>query len=536
MKAIDLYSGIGGWSLGLEMAGIKVARCYEWWDRALETYNSNLRPVAVKQDIRALNPRDIDIENIDVVVGSPPCTQFSYANRGGGGDLNDGLKDLAKFLEVVSYIKPKFWAMENVPRVAHILRKEIAPGGQLEEYAELIKVNMVVDMSEFGLPQRRKRMIAGNFPLELFLSYRQHLPVRTLGQVLLALENPKPVDPIYGLSTGHLTEMEQESPLDEEEYRLNQSAKSYHPVYNKMMFPDSLDRPSRTVTALCTRVSRESIVISESQNPEKFRRLSVRERACLQGFPINYQFFGNSHSEKLKMVGNAIPPLLTYYLAMAMNSVPAPQLPKIETVTVPLIEPEYPAKITPPNGNGRKFPIGRSFRLAINNLRFGSGMRFELKNSREHPFWSVQFYYGNSKDIRNLELNTSLISSLRKLKFWKILEAPFTNGQARMSNLLESTDHKLLQLVWSRKATGIGPIEVSDALGEWANELASASLSKDEIDQIVLQIVSDTSSVPIGTFSRKIEEHSAAVFAGIIIGSWFNTEGIRLLSPRRSAA
>ena len=87
LKAIDLYSGIGGWSVGLEAAGIEVVRCYEWWDRALDTYNQNLSPVAKLQDIRSLKPEEISCGDIDVVVGSPPCTQFSYANRGGSGDI-----------------------------------------------------------------------------------------------------------------------------------------------------------------------------------------------------------------------------------------------------------------------------------------------------------------------------------------------------------------------------------------------------------------------------------------------------------------
>ena len=536
MKAIDLYSGIGGWTLGLEMAGLKVCRCYEWWDRAIETYNSNLHPVAVKQNIRELDPHDIDIENIDVVVGSPPCTQFSYANRGGGGDLEDGLKDVRKFLEVIRQTKPTFWAMENVPRVAHILRKEIAPGGQLEEYADLVKVITVVDMSEFGLPQRRKRMIAGDFPIDLFLSYRQRLPTRTLGQVISALGCQNPNDPIYGLSTKLLTEMEQESALDQEEHRLNQSAKSYHPIYNNMSFPDALDRPSRTVTALCTRVSRESIVIPESPSSQKVRRLSVRERASLQGFPINYQLYGKSHAEKLKMVGNAIPPLITYYLAMAMKSVPASQLPNLETVSVPVQEPIHPANITPPNGNGRNFPVSRSFRAAINNLRFGSGMRFELKNAKDYPFWDVQYYYGNSKDIRNLKLDTSLYSSVRKLKLWEKLESPYEKGQTRLTELLTSTDHRHLQLVWSRKDSGVGPFEVSDCLGEWAYDIASTNLDRDELIQFVLKVISSDSANPLGTFSRKIEVHSEEVFAGLIVGSWFNTEGLKMLEPKRSAA
>src|SRR3546814_4586174 len=72
-----------------------------------------------------------------------------------------------------------------------------------------------------------------------------------------------------------------------------------------MPFPDPLDRTVRTITATCTRVSRESIIIEQPNTRDSFRRLSIRERATLQGFPITFQFYGASHGQKLRMVGNA---------------------------------------------------------------------------------------------------------------------------------------------------------------------------------------------------------------------------------------
>src|SRR5690606_3249445 len=119
-------------------------------------------------------------------------------------------------------------------------------------------------------------------------------------------------DPIYDLTlpkelvTDHILEPN----LSAEEERINRDTKTHHPVYNAMSFPDRLDRPSRTITALCTRVSRESIIINDSQN--NLRRLTIRERGCLQSFPINYQYFSKTYAGKIKMIGNAVPPLLTF--------------------------------------------------------------------------------------------------------------------------------------------------------------------------------------------------------------------------------
>jgi len=106
-KAIDLYSGVGGWTLGLQLAGVKVVASYERWGPAIETHEANFDSEVFKQDIRSLNLDSLP-QNIDFVVGSPPCTNFSYSNRGGSGDIADGLKDMAAFLEVVRAVKPKF--------------------------------------------------------------------------------------------------------------------------------------------------------------------------------------------------------------------------------------------------------------------------------------------------------------------------------------------------------------------------------------------------------------------------------------------
>jgi hypothetical protein len=146
LKAIDLYSGVGGWSLGLTLAGIDVVASYEWWAPANATNGANNRHQTHELDIRSLELERLPA-NIDIVVGSPPCTQFSFSNRGGKGDMEDGLKDVEKFLEVVAHIRPKSWAMENVPRVAKILQTAFEPGAIFARFRQLDPTILVVDMS-----------------------------------------------------------------------------------------------------------------------------------------------------------------------------------------------------------------------------------------------------------------------------------------------------------------------------------------------------------------------------------------------------
>lgn len=122
IRAIDLYSGVGGWSAGLRMAGISVVASYERSEHANITNARNNGHATHTVDLRALDLNTLP-KDIDVVVGSPPCTQFSMSNRGGNGDISDGLKDIKVFLEVVDRLKPRFWAMENVPRVSNILAR-----------------------------------------------------------------------------------------------------------------------------------------------------------------------------------------------------------------------------------------------------------------------------------------------------------------------------------------------------------------------------------------------------------------------------
>ena len=133
LNAIDLYSGIGGWSIGLLMNNINIVQSFEWWEPAVKTANLNLGKNDEPIDIRTYDFKKIP-KGIDIVVGSPPCTQFSYSNRGGSGDIEDGIIDLYKFFECISIVKPKFWAMENVPRVKNVLEEQIKKGGQLYKF------------------------------------------------------------------------------------------------------------------------------------------------------------------------------------------------------------------------------------------------------------------------------------------------------------------------------------------------------------------------------------------------------------------
>lgn len=530
MAVIDLYSGIGGWTLGFKMAGVEVLSSYEWWKDANLTHNKNFGSEHSERNIRTLSLSDLpDPELISFVVGSPPCTQFSLANRGGKGDIQDGLVDIQKFLEVVEYLNPRYWAMENVPRVAGILKKEIAKGGSLERFAPLFGDIRIYKASDFGVPQDRKRMIAGRFPFDLFESYSSRIPKVNLGDVIAAL-NLNPIeDPIYNiqLEPALVTDHILEPNLSVEEERINRESKTHHPVYNKMNFPDRLDRPSRTVTALCTRVSRESIIIEDSK--KNIRRLTLRERGSIQSFPINYQFFSKNYSGKIKMIGNAVPPLLTFYIAQSMQGICLSDLTLAKDVHPDRLSLGNELAIShKPDNEGAKFSKSRSFRLAIPGLRFGSGVRFELKNvfdnSSKEVKWQVSFFYGSSKNIKAHKMdyeafkNTLAVLDLNHHE--SLLE--LISEYIMFTKTLNSVN---LQRNWSNLDRSLmGPIELVDKFAEYAR-IFIGSIKDDEPlwKEVYKFIDADLKNEEGKLENKKLLDNSVEVFTGILLGSGFNS-------------
>lgn len=530
MRAIDLYAGIGGWSLGLRLAGVEVVASYEWWQPAVDTHNGNHGGALKPTDVRQLRLEDLP-SNVDLVVGSPPCTEFSYSNRGGGGDLDEGLKDLVRFLEVVEHLKPKFWALENVPRVAQVLERGMADAKHpLYRFRDLGMQIEIIDFSDYGTPQSRRRCIAGNIPFDLVKAYRPRLPRRTLGNVVEAIAaKDEVIDPVWGcaLPAAMVTERETEGVLNAEELRMNREAKTYHPVYNNMSFPDAMDSPARTVTATCTRVSRESIVIGD--DAAGFRRLSIRERACLQGFPITYQFYARSFPEKAKMVGNAIPPTFTYLVAKAAQDVSAEDLVPYEQVGLSLRRPEAVAPVTPPTTEGRTYPAGRSFRAALPGLRFKSGMRFELANGRGcQQDWQVRFFFGPSIDIREITLDSDLLGELRKSPLIRSLMMALGVEFTTAGQVLQTSTPDDLQAAWSHRGGGLRPYQVADLLGELAGKVHQRLLSAatDEQHAVIGYVMEAAAEGEEGDSipgSKKLTTHALPILSGLLVGAWFNT-------------
>ena len=116
-NTIDLFCGCGGLSKGLQWTGLNILVGIDHWDKAIETYTKNNRHLGICADIAQLSPEKlhkeyINNENIDVIVGGPPCQGFSMAGK---RDKNDPRNSLfMEYVRYLEYYKPKVFLFENV--------------------------------------------------------------------------------------------------------------------------------------------------------------------------------------------------------------------------------------------------------------------------------------------------------------------------------------------------------------------------------------------------------------------------------------
>lgn len=152
LPILDLFCGAGGFSTGFLQAGFDVKYAIDNNPRVQETFEYNHSQTKfILADIKELDPNDF--KDVDIIIGSPPCQEFSYANN--KGDPNKGMELVKIFLEWVKIIKPKFWIMENVPAVEKYLKWRITGFN--------IPIIKILNAADYGVPQRRKRMFAGKY-------------------------------------------------------------------------------------------------------------------------------------------------------------------------------------------------------------------------------------------------------------------------------------------------------------------------------------------------------------------------------------
>lgn len=169
---IDLFSGCGGFSLGLEWAGLTCKAAVDFNEPAIETFRRNHPhvPHVLVRDLTRFGPKDLDkllgSDRVDVVVGGPPCQGFSRARQvdganHGGRLVHDARRDLYKeFLRFVKYYQPRVFVMENVPGMKSAAGGEFFTRVQVESRELGYRViPYEVEAWRFGVPQKRVRQL-----------------------------------------------------------------------------------------------------------------------------------------------------------------------------------------------------------------------------------------------------------------------------------------------------------------------------------------------------------------------------------------
>lgn len=357
--AIDLFSGAGGLSAGIEAAGWAVAAAVDLDRRALETHRHNFPGLALQLDLGDESVRDefialLDGVTVDLVAGGPPCQPFSRAGRSkirslvdaGVRDAVDQRKELWRsFLDVATRLNPRAILMENVPdmgladdfAVIRFMVDDLEGRG----YATHVRL---ADAWRHGVPQHRKRLILlARNDGKPFSWPEEHEGITDLRQAigdlprlgdefggrLLNYRSPnKPSeflvkmrrDAPNGVIHDHMTRGVR--PDDREIFQLMDSKTLYSDIparlrrYAADSFTDKYKRLdwkelSRSITAHIAKDGYWYI------HPEEHRTLTVREAARIQTFPDRFRFAG-TRSDAFRQIGNAVPPLLGEAAASAV--------------------------------------------------------------------------------------------------------------------------------------------------------------------------------------------------------------------------
>ena len=332
LKFADLFCGVGGFTHGLEQAGLECVLGVDFNEYAIQAYKTNFNHDAIQLDLSLEENQDfisskIRKANVDLIVGGPPCQGFSifgkrrFVNTKNHDLTKDERNDLVfAYAQIVVKSNVSWFIMENVPGIlsAHdgAYVKEVVGffhrHGYRTEYC-------IINAADFGAPQLRKRflLIGTNtdltipFPKPKFFEQPeswQH-PYRTVGEAIYDLSDestyttvPNHVPPKHSeMVTRRFSYIKEGEKMDlsilPDELKLG--VKTGKPVANfsHVFMRLHRDRPS------CTIVPGHNAL---PVHPFLNRTLTVREAARLQTFPDTFKFVGPIINQCLQ-VGNAFP-------------------------------------------------------------------------------------------------------------------------------------------------------------------------------------------------------------------------------------
>lgn len=333
ITAISMFSGAGGLDIGTQLAGVEVASSLDFFEDSVKTIEMNKcfsRGEHLNRDIKTVTANDYSSllrkKNPEklIVIGGPPCQPFSKAGYWVTNEKRDSNNDprnmIVPYFRVLEELMPDGFVLENVESILHPTNHEtietiINNMERLGYNYSLIKTNA----ADFGIPQKRKRVffLASKKSINASLKKTHGTPTEIqFDNSLLPYERvidwigdfDNLVEPYRNIAVEGKYAYELSCvPMGKNYIALSEKASYPTPIFvaGKRYWTSLLKlhpyEPSWTIIA--------SPGHWEGPFHWRNRRLTVRELAAIQTFPMDYEFYGSYYSIH-KQIGNAVPPLL----------------------------------------------------------------------------------------------------------------------------------------------------------------------------------------------------------------------------------
>lgn len=322
MNIVSLFAGCGGLDLGFERAGFKIIWANEFDKVIHKTYRLNHPETILNtNDIRSITGKDIP--DCDGIIGGPPCQAWSEGGKQLGIDDPRG-QLFYEYIRIVTEKKPKFFVIENVKGILDDKHKE-----SLDDFLKMLTdagyrvTYELLNAADYKIPQDRFRVFFIGIRKDLKNKYE--FPDAACSSPITLRQAIGDIKDEPRFFTNDIIEDDHPSCMNHDVY-----SGTYDAKYMGRNRVRTWEETSFTIQALARNAPQhpqapKMTYISGSQrifakgHEHLYRRLSIRECARIQTFPDNFRFIYSDVRDGYKMVGNAVPPRLAWYLAVQMR-------------------------------------------------------------------------------------------------------------------------------------------------------------------------------------------------------------------------
>lgn len=307
MKIVSLFSGCGGLDLGFRNAGFEIIWANDIFEDAAKTYARNIGKHISTQDIATVAIEEIP--NCDGIIGGFPCQGFSIANW--GRKVNDSRNKMyLEFVRVLRGKQPKFFIAENVKGILTLGKGKVFEKIKEDFGSVGYDINYkLFNCANYGVPQKRERVIIFGTRVDITPTLKISFPPSPthVEDVGLFKETKSWVS--CGEALRHIPEPSDNCNL------ANHSGSNFKLKFNNHIGHRRIDpqKPAPTITARGDEKGGAVII----HHPNNTRRMTVRETASIQTFPLDF-FFEGSNTSGYRQIGNAVPPLFAEQIAKSV--------------------------------------------------------------------------------------------------------------------------------------------------------------------------------------------------------------------------